>query len=124
MNWILDEEQKPPDHGYYIAAWRDGESWRVSELWYNPQSLGSGWWATRGYMARFTGETMGHESKRSLTVIAWMPKPEYPGPGRIVAYKWTSPGDRSEKAGGSTLILDPQDVTIVREGPPEHDQIP
>jgi hypothetical protein len=123
-NGWIDARTEPPGHGYYLAVWMDEGNHRISELWFNPDSTGSGWWATRGYMSRFTGEAMGHESKRSLTVIAWMTMPEYPGPGRIIAYKWTASGDRSEKAGGSSLILDPHDVTIVREGPPAHDQIP
>lgn len=101
MEWIT--ETSPETHGYYIAAWDDQGHWRVSELWYNPSSPGSGWWAFRGYMARFIGHTPSESTGRSLTVAGWMPMPEYPGVGRIIAYK----------TGGH--IWDPADVTIIRE---------
>ena len=118
MDWTLSVAQKPPEAGYYIAAWQDEGNWRVSELWFNPDSPGSGWWPSRGYMARFVGDAPPKEAKRSLTVGAWMPKPEFPGLGRIVAYKWTVPGMISAMA-GAELILDPKDVTIIREKTPE-----
>lgn len=63
---------RPPDHGYYLGAWRRGESWVVSELWFNPDSVGTGWWAGRGYLD-------GPERNPHVTVPveAWMPMPVY-----------------------------------------------
>lgn len=104
MNGEWNTGTRPEKHGYYIAAWDDEGHWRVSELWFNPDSTGSGWWPTRGYMARFVGDVASNRPKRSLTVIAWMKWPEYPGPGRIIAYR------------AFDKIYDPQDVTIIREG--------
>lgn len=67
---------RPPDHGYYLGAWRRGEGWAVSELWFNPDSIGTGWWSSRGYL----GEDGGRYSTETIPVEAWMPMPEYPGP--------------------------------------------
>lgn len=100
--WNADSN--PEKLGYYIAAWDDEGHWRVSELWFNPDSTGSGWWPTRGYMARFVGDVANNMPKRSLTVAAWMPVPEYPGPGKIIAYKFLD------------SILDPKEVTVIRTG--------
>jgi hypothetical protein len=63
----------PPKHGYYLGAWRHGESWTVSELWFNPDSHGSGWWAERGYL-----EPARHPAV-AVDVEAWMPVPAYTG---------------------------------------------
>lgn len=62
---------RPPGSGYYLGAWRRGDSWRVSELWFNPASTGSGWWASRGYL---------HDNTAAWTTVpveAWMPIPAY-----------------------------------------------
>lgn len=103
MNWI-EAATDPPGHGYYIAAWDDNGSTRVSELWFNPDSKGSGWWPSRGYMARFIGDAAAVNPVRSLTVYAWMKMPEYPGPGPTIAYKW---GER---------VIPPEDIIVVHEG--------
>lgn len=110
MDWI-GAETEPPGHGYYLAAWNDEGHWRVSELWFNPDSQGSKWWPTRGYMARFVGDVANNMPKRSLTVIAWQKMPEYPGPGPVIAYKW----ERVYSPPQGGLILDPAEVTIIRE---------
>lgn len=95
----------PHQRGYYIAAWDDEGHWRTSELWFDADAVTGGrWWPTRGYMARFVGDVANNTPKRSLTVAAWMPVPEYPGPGKIIAYMYD---DR---------VLDPHDVTVVRKG--------
>lgn len=62
---------RPDTHGYYLAAWRCGDGWTVSELWFNPDSTGTGWWASRGYLH----ERAGH--LETLPVEAWMPMPAY-----------------------------------------------
>ncbi len=68
INW---QTGKPPDHGYYLGAWlRDGR-WVVSELWFNPDSIGSGWWPTRGYLDE---RELSHQT---IDVVAWMAMPEY-----------------------------------------------
>jgi hypothetical protein len=103
VEWI-DAEKKPDQHGYYLAAWDDEGHWRVSELWFNPQSTGSGWWPTRGYMVRFVGDVASTSPKRSLTVAGWMPIPEFPGEGKIIAYMHDD------------MVLDPKDVKIIRQG--------
>lgn len=65
----------PPDHGYYLGAWRHGDRWVVSELWFNPDSTGSKWWPTRRYL----GER--DKTHQTVPVVAWMPVPPYDGPG-------------------------------------------
>jgi hypothetical protein len=62
---------RPPTRGYYLAAWRCGDRWRVSELWFSPDSIGSGWWASRGYLGERTTVS------ETLPVEAWMPMPAY-----------------------------------------------
>ena len=62
---------KPPGHGYYLGAWKRGDRYAVSELWFNPDSHGTGWWATRGYLS----EREWHAG--TIPVEAWMPMPEY-----------------------------------------------
>lgn len=101
MEW--NTKSKPVTHGYYLAAWDDEGHWRVSELWFNPDSAGSGWWPTRGYMARFVGDVAYNMPKRSLTVAGWMAIPEFPGAGRVVAYMFND------------MVIDPADVRIIRE---------
>ena len=118
MEWTLDAVRRPPEAGYYIAAWNDEDHWRVSELWFNPDSPGSGWWPSRGYMARFVGDSPPKESKRSLTVAGWMPKPKFPGGGKIIAYRWTTAKELYAQA-GTEIVMDPKDVTIIREVPNE-----
>ena len=113
MNWITDT--KPPERGYYIAAWRDEGHWRVSELWYNPQSTGSGWWPTRGYMARFVGDVASTAPVRSLTVAAWMPIAAFPGPGRIIAYKARTVVCPSCDQPWKDQVFVPSEISIVRE---------
>jgi hypothetical protein len=102
MEWIKD--RKPDQRGYYLAAWNDEGHWRVSELWFEADDIGSGWWPTRGYMARFVGDQK--KPARSLTVAGWAPMPEYPGPGKIIAYLWRE-ADR---------VFDPKDLEVVRQG--------
>jgi hypothetical protein len=64
---------RPPDHGYYLAAWRRQGQLVVSELWFNPDSTGSGWWAGRAYLGdRPWG------GGDPLPVVAWMPMPAPP----------------------------------------------
>ncbi len=102
LNWRTD---KPPEHGYYIAAWNDNGTPRVSELWYNPESHASGWWPTRGYMARFVGDIAATSRPvKALTVYAWMYKPEYPL-GDIIGYR----------VHGISQVIAPSSVTILRE---------
>lgn len=61
----------PDRHGYYLGAWQRNDCWFVSELWFNPDSIGSGWWASRGYLSERAS------SHSSIPVIAWMPLPVY-----------------------------------------------
>lgn len=61
----------PVDQGFYLGAWKRGKKWIVSELWYNPSSIGTGWWASRGYLGQMTG------LNEPIDVVAWMPLPEY-----------------------------------------------
>ena len=67
---------RPPVHGYYLGAWQRGTppAWTVSELWFNPDSTGSGWWSSRGYL----DDRMSWTSV-AVDVAAWMPVPVYPG---------------------------------------------
>lgn len=62
---------RPPAHGYYLGAWRRGARWTVSELWFNPDSIGTGWWSSRGYLG-------GCPCPETVPVEAWMPVPGYP----------------------------------------------
>jgi hypothetical protein len=62
---------RPEQHGYYLGAWLRRGRWQVSELWYNPDSLGSGWWETRGYLGQVFG------SSETVDVVAWMQIPDY-----------------------------------------------
>jgi hypothetical protein len=64
----------PEDSGYYLAAWKKGPDWVVSELWYNPGSIGTGWWQSRIYLHQED------HSGRSVEVVAWMPMPEFKPP--------------------------------------------
>lgn len=66
MNW---NSGRPPKHGYYLGAWKRGSQWAVSELWFNPASIGTGWWTGRGYL--------GQDSTEPLNVVAWMSVPSY-----------------------------------------------
>lgn len=66
--WRTD---RPPDHGYYLGAWRRGGRWTVSELWFNPDSIGTGWWSTRGYLNEREHTT------GTIPVEAWIPMPVY-----------------------------------------------
>lgn len=109
MKWIK-ASTNPPESGYYIAAWNDEGHWRVSELWYNPNSHGSGWWPSRNYMARFVGDAAITFPRRSLTVAAWMQMPKYPGLGPVIAYK------TKDRHNGKEHIWAPEDVTIIHEG--------
>lgn len=68
---------KPDKHGYYLGAWKRGDQWVVSELWYNPSSFGTGWWNGRGYFHQDC--TTGTEP---MNVVAWMPMPFY-SPERV-----------------------------------------
>jgi hypothetical protein len=67
---------RPPEHGYYLAAWTTPAGRVVvSELWFNPSSFGSGWWSSRGYLRQEH-----HLSKsETVPVAAWMPLPDPPG---------------------------------------------
>lgn len=53
------------------SAWKRGDQWAVSELWFNPDSIGTGWWPSRGY---FHQDSRGTET---IAVEAWMPMPAY-----------------------------------------------
>lgn len=65
----------PPKYGYYLAAWRNGDSFVTSELWFNPDSVGSKWWWTRGYSPiRRTGTML---DSVQYEIVAWMPIPEF-----------------------------------------------
>lgn len=61
----------PQDKGYYLAAWKDRTDWVVSELWYNPESVGTGWWSSRLYLGQED-----HRQK-SIDVVAWMDMPVF-----------------------------------------------
>jgi hypothetical protein len=69
--WIHGTE--PPGAGYYLGAWQQNGRWVVSELWFNPQSLGTGWWPIRGYLHWAVGRQTGI----TIHVRAWMPMPEF-----------------------------------------------
>jgi hypothetical protein len=75
VRWQADV---PSKHGYYLAAWRRGNSLTVSELWFNPDAKPP-WWFTRGYTGVSPGG--GGGAVRS-EVVAWMPMPDPPG-GRM-----------------------------------------
>ena len=62
----------PPKDGYYLAAWKRSGKWAVSELWFNPDSIGTGWWPTRGYFGQDNSCL-----RDTINVVAWMPLPEY-----------------------------------------------
>ena len=66
----------PPDHGYYLAAWRHtgvtDSRYHVSELWYNPST---GWFSSRGYLGE-RDDDYDFMYKRK-EVVAWMPMPRY-----------------------------------------------
>lgn len=62
----------PPNHGYYLASWRDCGNRTVSELWYNPTN---GWWTSRSYLQAYDGHrNWAHQSVPG--VYAWMPMPD------------------------------------------------
>ena len=63
---------RPPEkHGYYLGAWKNAYGkYVVSELWFNEDSIGSRWWAGRGYFRQDSGH-------QPIDVVAWMPIPEY-----------------------------------------------
>lgn len=69
MTW---NKGTPEDHGYYLGAWLRHGIWRVSELWYNPDSFGSGWWASRNYIPGARDNP--HDT---IDVVAWMQIPVY-----------------------------------------------
>lgn len=70
---------KPLTHGYYLGAWKNHGSWVVSELWFNPESVGTGWWASRGYLEQ---GSVGH--RHGIPVEAWTHKPVWNGPEQCV----------------------------------------
>jgi hypothetical protein len=91
--WRTD---RPPGHGYYLAVWQQNNGVRrVSELWYNPDSHGTGWWPTRGYLRPYLRE---QSALDPLPVVAWAPMPL---PGRVIGYKI---GDQ---------VFDPADVSVI-----------
>ncbi len=61
---------RPPAPGYYLGAWRRDGKWFVSELWYNPNSIGTGWWISRGYL-----DQIPRVQTETIPVEAWMLKP-------------------------------------------------
>lgn len=64
----------PPKHGYYLGAHEHLGQIIVSELWFNPDSIGK-WYFSRGY----TGQpSRGMADRVPATVIRWMPIPEPP----------------------------------------------
>lgn len=66
---------RPSEHGYYLGAWKRGQLpvWTVSELWFNPDSTGTGWWSSRGYI-----EATRDADGKTIPVEFWMPMPEPP----------------------------------------------
>lgn len=70
--WLAGD---PPQSGYYLATWRMGCQFRVSELWFNPDGLPK-WWNTRGYMPG--NDTRSHADCKVNTVLAWMSLPQPP----------------------------------------------
>lgn len=66
--WRTD---RPHKSGYYLAAWKRAEDVVVSELWFNPDSHGSGWWPSRGYLHQ------DWPSKQPVEVVAWLPMPKF-----------------------------------------------
>lgn len=68
--WTMITKKKPDNHGYYLGAWKHQGRWVVSELWYNPDAIGTGWFSSRGYF---------HQKDDHVTigVVAWMPMPTY-----------------------------------------------
>lgn len=71
MTW---NTEPPKTHGYYLGAWPRWEgshSYIVSELWFNPDSIGTGWFISRGYL----GERDTYHD--TVPVVAWTSLPEY-----------------------------------------------
>jgi hypothetical protein len=73
MSWRTG---KPPEHGYYLAAWRHtgvhDSRYHVSELWFNPST---GWFTERAYFGeRHDYYDFMYTRKE---VVAWMPMPRY-----------------------------------------------
>ncbi len=76
LDWRLGGN--PLESGYYLAAWTAPSGKKiVSELWFNPSSLGTGWWATRGYIDQ--NDARPYKTIWNIHVTAWMPMPEHPG---------------------------------------------
>lgn len=95
MEWIRD--RNPEEHGYYLGAWLRQGRWVTSELWYNPDSMGTGWWASRGYFHQKDPGT-------TIDVKAWMKMPKFdPLRGRLLAYKALG------------QVFDPEDMVLVYE---------
>lgn len=65
---------RPPDHGYYLAAWEYAGIKTVSELWFNPTT---GWWTARGYLQYWDGQRT--RCQHSVeNVYAWREMPKAP----------------------------------------------
>jgi len=88
---------RPDGHGYYLGAWRSGDRWIVSELWFNPDSTGSGWWSSRGYLVAYGTD----RAVFTVPVVAWAPMPVYEPPG-----------------------ADPDDREVVAPGDQDHGYVP
>jgi hypothetical protein len=79
--WIY--RRRPSEPGYYLGAWQiDARRWIVSELWFNPDSTGTGWWATRSYLNQ-------ERTYTTIDVRAWMPMPEFRPDERTIL--WPGP---------------------------------
>lgn len=69
---------KPNESGYYMAAWSTQSGQRISsELWFNAGDGVGRWWATRGYLEGFGGQSA-FMTKPIETVYAWADLPEAP----------------------------------------------
>jgi hypothetical protein len=70
--WVLISDCIPVKAGYYLGAWKKHNMWVVSELWFNPDTIGSGWWSSRDYFLQ-----KAEDEGKTIDVVAWMNLPEY-----------------------------------------------
>lgn len=75
------EDGPATDARYYLGAWRRGQppAWTVSELWFNPDSIGTGWWTSRGYLTGLQGIESRNARLETVPVEAWALMPVYEG---------------------------------------------
>jgi len=69
---------RPDKSGYYLAAWQLNGRWRVSELWFNPDAIGTGWFPSRGYLPGVEDDIVAAPPAFTISVEAWQPMPRYP----------------------------------------------